>query len=101
MTIQLTEKDNNTVVKVKKGEEVDIILPANSSTGFFWQATDTSAGRLQRLQYDAQTKAGAATLARFRFLVEDSGHFTLNYARPWAELTPPARWFDVVIDTEG
>ncbi len=95
--ITLTDKDNNTIISAKVKEQVDLILPANPSTGFFWQATDTSAGRLDRVQYDAVAKPGAPTVARFRFTVEQEGHFTLNYARPWAELTPPARWFDVAI----
>lgn len=97
--ITLTEKDNNKRIKAEVNDTLDIILPINPSTGFFWQATDTSAGKLERVQHDGVTSLpGASHNVRFRFTVLSKGNFTLHYARPWEELTPPTKMFDIEVE---
>ena len=98
--IKIDESDNNTVIKANVDDQIELTLPVNNSTGYFWSATDTSAGNLDQVQQDPvphPPRPGAASKVRFVFTVKQSGHFTLNYARPWGELTPPAKWYDVEI----
>src|SRR5688572_4444648 len=97
--IKIDESDNNTTLDAAVGDQIELTLPVNTSTGYYWSATDTSAGTLDQVQLDPAPpkRPGAPSKVRFVFTVKQSGHFTLNYARPWGELTPPAKWYTVEI----
>jgi predicted secreted protein len=100
MNKTLTDSDNNSTINCAVGDTVDIMLSAKPSTGFLWQSTDVSAGKLIKMQYDATTsddKPGASRNVRFRYLIEQSGTFALNYARQWDESATPIKWFSVSV----
>lgn len=100
--INLTEADNNTIVKAKKGEHIDLTLTTNPSTGYLWQSVDTSAGTLDTVQQDAikittPPIVGKPVDIHFMFTVQQSGFFTLNCARPWGDITTPSKIFSVEV----
>lgn len=98
-THKLTDINNNSVIDCDIDDQIEITLVSNPSTGFLWQSIDTSAGVLDSLQHDASTGVPRASHnIRFLFSVKRSGHFTLNYARPWGDSTPAEKWFSVTVN---
>lgn len=94
--INLTEKDNGSTIIANKNDRVVITLTWNPSSGFFWQEGDTTAGSLEELKHDpGDEKPGAISNVIFKFKITGEGLLQLNYARPWAETAPPAKWFSV------
>ena len=95
-TVTLTEKDNGSSIVATKGDVVVITLAWNPSSGFFWQESDTSAGELDEIKHDpGEVKPGSISYVTFKFKITGEGVIQLNYARPWAETQPPAKWFTV------
>jgi inhibitor of cysteine peptidase len=101
----LTDKDNNSTAKAAAGDTITVILPANPSTGYLWQAKDTTAGHLDSVLHDAAGVSpgtiGSPIQVSFNFTVQQSGHFTLYYGRPWNPKDPPSKWFDVTVEVTG
>ncbi len=99
--INLTESDNGRTIKASQEDKVNVYLSTNPSTGFLWESKDISAGTLDKIQYDPVELPlilGKTTNIRFLFTVQQSGHFSLNYAQPWDKLTEPVRMFDIKIE---
>jgi predicted secreted protein len=98
MIVNLTDKDNGSTVIAKKDDRVIITLTWNPSSGFFWQEGDTTAGTLEELKHDPGDEIpGSLNTVIFKFKIIAEGLLQLNYARPWAETAPPAKWFSVNI----
>lgn len=94
--INLTEKDNDRQISVKKNETVLLTLPYNPSTGYFWQATETP-GVLEEVQHHTpSTLVGGMTNISFVFRIDRDGPLLLHYARPWGE-TEPAKTYNVTM----
>lgn len=98
MIINLTEKDNGGNIQAHKDDRVVITLEWKPSSGYFWQESDTTAGTLEEVKHNpSDDKPGAIAVVSFKFKVTGAGSLKLNYARPWAETDPPAKWFEVTI----
>ena len=83
---------------IAAGEEFDLRLPSNPSTGYRWQVKRPMPDRVVKLvdtRYEAPTGSalGAAGVEIFTFVGSAPGRATLEliYVRPWEKGIAPAR----------
>ena len=80
--IELTIADKGTTINAAVGDEVRITLTWNPSSGFFWRSVNTSAGVLEEMLHEGDSKPGAPVLVHFKFKITGTGDLGLHYARP-------------------
>ena len=99
MLIELKDSDNDKTIKASKDDIVSITLVWKPSSGFLWQASDTTAGVLQSVKHEGDNPTpGGNAYVTFKFQILKTGILEFNLARPWAEHEPPVRWFTVNIN---
>lgn len=92
---------NHTSVAVAVGDELELALAANPTTGFSWAITqcDPAVLKLDSEDYQQQgqgTGAGGETTWRFAALAPGTTTLRLGYRRPW-EKVAPAQTFEVTV----
>ncbi|AHY43883.1 peptidase inhibitor I42 [Stutzerimonas decontaminans] len=89
-------------MQLSQGQEFNLRLPSNPTTGFRWSLRSDGAPQLKLLGpevYTVPEKAGVvggAGVSTWRFRAASSGDTTLalEYARPWEQDVAPAQRFD-------
>jgi inhibitor of cysteine peptidase len=90
--VRLTEADNGKAVAVKAGEDVQVILEGNPTTGYTWTATVSDPAVLQQQGDPVYAQGntdpsivGAGGTFTFTFKAAAAGEVTLkfDYARPF------------------
>jgi inhibitor of cysteine peptidase len=95
---QITETADRQAVVVRVGEEIELTLPENPSTGFSWQLSPNANApyRLRREWFDATPgRVGAGGTRHWQLEATHVGQGTiaLSYGRAWESATAPARTF--------
>lgn len=89
---------------VAAGEEFDIRLPANPSTGFRWQvgSIDDKVVRLVDTRYEPTASdalgAGGTDVFSFVGVATGRGDIKLVFLRPWEKGVAPARTAEYSVD---
>jgi inhibitor of cysteine peptidase len=101
-----TIRENGKSVDLRKGQVLEVVLPASLGTGFSWRVS-TKPETLLRTKGEPETrksgddgqKAGGAEDQVFRFEANEpgTGKLELQYARPWEKDTPPAKTYSLTI----
>jgi inhibitor of cysteine peptidase len=109
--VKLTDADNGKAITVKVGDDIQVILTGNPTTGYSWTATlsDKDKAVLQQ-QGDpvyAQGNAnpsvvGAGGAFTFTFKAAAKGQVVLkfDYARPWETGVAPIQTYTATITVE-
>ena len=97
---ELGPDDDGTTVFVPAGSAIDIVLPANATTGYLWGAVevpDVLDGVTDELVPAGSGRPGAGGEHRFRFVGagSGSGDLTLVLRRPWERDTEAIDRFTV------
>lgn len=91
--IALANKGNNFDFPV--GQQFEVVLPSNQSTGYQWQVDDITAGALEQVnnEYRLSDKykediigAGGEEIWTFKVLKIERSHIVMKYRRPWDKL---------------
>lgn len=98
--MKLTENDSGKTVEMWVGDEVEIILPANPTTGYLWEVSspDTDILKLDKESFVADTPAiGAEGLETLKFhaLATGKSELKLIFHRPFEQNTPPLETFAI------
>jgi inhibitor of cysteine peptidase len=100
---QLTEADNGKTIEVTVGQELDVTLEANPTTGYTWAVVEPTDERIIRqtgeIEFESESEAlGAGGVQIIRFEVVGAGQTTLKliYHRPW-ESVEPLQTFSVTL----
>ena len=100
---QLTEADNGKTIEVTVGQELEVILEANPTTGYTWAVAEPAEEQIIRqrgeIEFVPASKAlGAGGVQIIRFEVVGAGQTTLKliYHRPW-ESVEPLHTFSVTV----
>ena len=100
---QLSEADNGKTIKVTVGQELDVTLAANPTTGYSWVIAEPTDERIIRQQGEIEFapesgSLGAGGMQIVRFEVIGAGQTTLKliYHRPW-ERVEPLQTFSVTL----
>jgi predicted secreted protein len=100
---QLTSTENGGLASLNAGQQFEVVLEGNASTGFVWQAQNLDAAYLVQVgepkfssdNPDLVGSGGTQTLT-FKTLKAGTTQLTLVYLRPW-ETVPPANTFSVIL----
>jgi inhibitor of cysteine peptidase len=85
-----------------RGQEFEIRLQGNPTTGYGWQVTEIDAQKVQMLAEDyVEHKqgdqpiagAGGTYIFRFKALTEGQAHIEIVYQRPWEKDVDPLRTY--------
>jgi inhibitor of cysteine peptidase len=92
---RLTEADNGKTVTVDVGQEFDVTLKANPTTGYTWAVAEPTDEQIIRqrgeIEFEPESEAlGAGGVQIIRFEVVGAGQTTLKliYHRPWESIEP-------------
>jgi predicted secreted protein len=104
--IELTEKDNGSVITVEAGNIITIKLRGNPSTGYSWKLVDEYGESLELIgvDYESDPHAGGMVgtpgtyIYRFKALASGATTLKMVYARPWDEHSAPAGQFTVFVN---
>jgi predicted secreted protein len=106
-TVTLTEKDNDTKVKLVKGDTLVLKLPMQGGTGFTWVAGKADDEKLKAAgkptaEKPAEPRPGATVLQVFRFEAAAPGSARLEmwYKRPFEKDKKPAKTFSVTVEID-
>jgi len=103
--LKIAEGDNGHEVTIAKGDELELSLSENPSTGYRWELSGKAAPVCELLNDNfeaAGTMPGRGGMHRwqFRAVQPGSGEIALQYRRSWEEGTPPARSYRVSVRVE-
>lgn len=91
--ITIADKGNNFDFPV--GQQFQVVLPSNQSTGYQWQVDDITAGVLEQVNNEYQLSdkykenivgAGGEEIWTFKVLKVERSHIVMKYRRPWDKL---------------
>jgi inhibitor of cysteine peptidase len=105
--VKLTEANNGKAVTVKVGDDIQVILAGNPTTGYTWNGSLSDADKAVLQQQGEPVYAqgntdpsivGSGGTMTFTYKAAAAGQVTLNlgYARPW-ESVQPIQTFTVTI----
>jgi len=98
----LTEYNSGSVTLVKRGKVFEVVLMANPTTGYRWEAVLFNKKILKQgtTRFDRQGNtygAGGVAVFRFEAMVEGETELKIGYARPFDKNQKFERLFEVVI----
>ena len=105
-TVRVDETFHGQPVQMRAGDNLEIVLPENASTGYRWTiAPESESSAAPVLREGKQSAEGAGSppgkpgLRIFRFDAVQSGSVQLlfRYARPWEKDKAPAREFMIQV----
>lgn len=102
------EKDSGKLVSVSVGQELDVELPGNITTGYSWVLTPgdeakvlKQKGKIVYTQPEVTAPGlGGKFTTKFKAIAKGEGRVNLQYIRPWEKDIPPARTFSIDIEVE-
>ena len=102
----ITEADNGKTVSIATGQSFSIQLASNPTTGYKWRikSVDRSLGYPKETYKAGGSAVGSGGTQKFTWSTKspldlDGKHvIELEYQRPWAETSPPAKTFKVTVD---
>ncbi len=101
-SMKLTENDTGKTVEIAIGDELEIILPANPTTGYDWEVSSIDSSILQSNKADfvANTPAigaGGLEVIKFQAIATGKSELKLIFHRPFEQNTPPLKNFAVTV----
>jgi inhibitor of cysteine peptidase len=99
----LTEKDSGSQIELIVGQDLQVSLEGNPTTGYTWEVGEAGTGviaQVGEMEYQSDSSAvGAGGLMTFRFHAAEAGQTKLRlvYHRPFEKDTPPLKTFEVTI----
>lgn len=101
-SMKLNENDSGKTVEMRVGDELEVILPGNPSTGYVWEVSslDSTVMRLDNSDFFADDKAiGAGGMEIIKFHAIDAGTSPLKliFHRSFEQNMAPLKTFEVTI----
>lgn len=101
--LKLDEQDDGRTIEVGIGQELELCLPENPTTGFRWQLTQAAEGigTLLDHAFEPGGQPGQPGVHRWRFKIVVAGAATvaLAYRRAWEPDPAPGRTFFLCLRT--
>jgi predicted secreted protein len=105
--ITLDEHADGREIELLRGDELEVVLPANRTTGFRWRLEPGAEPVLAAVNESYETPGASAPggggTHRWRFRAEQPGRGTITLAlrRSWLTTGPEARTFRLHVDVPG
>lgn len=100
--MQLTDKDSGRAVEIAAGEELEIILEGNPTTGYRWEVSEAdprvlAAGPGRFIPGSAAIGSGGKEVLSFRGSEPGHTDLKLSLQRPFERGKPPAMEFGLTV----
>ncbi len=101
-SMKLSENDTGKTVEIAVGDELEVILQGNPTTGYLWEVSSIDSSVLQSNKADfvannAAIGAGGLEIIRFHALATGKSELKLIFHRPFEQNTPPLKTFAVTV----
>ena len=98
--MKLTEKDSSKTIELHVGDELEIVLPANPTTGYMWEGSslNSSVLKLDKSDFISGDKAlgsGGMEVIKLHAISDGKTKLTFKYHRPFEKNKPPLNTFEV------
>lgn len=104
--MKLTENDSGKTVELQVGDELEIALPANPTTGYVWEVSsvDSAVLKLDKSDFFAGDKmigSGGTTVMKLHAITSGSSSVKLIYHRPFERNKPPLKNFSIHVQIKN
>lgn len=101
-TFKLNEHDSGKTVEILVGDELEVILPGNPTTGYVWKLilSDTNVLRQDNSEFFRINKAmgsGGVEVIKLHAIAAGKSAVKLLYHRPFEHNVPPLNTFEVTV----
>lgn len=101
-TMKLSENDAGKTVEISVGDELEIAVPGNPTTGYVWEVSshDANVLKLTNAGFYADNMAigaGGVEIIKFHAIAEGKSELKLIFHRPFEHNMPPLKTFEATI----
>jgi len=103
--VQLYESDSGKMVEIHVGDDLEIVLPGNPTTGYVWEVSSHNPNQLRLgnsdfYAHDKSIGSGGMEIVKLQAIAEGKSQLKLIFHRPFEHSTPPLKTFDATIIIE-
>jgi inhibitor of cysteine peptidase len=103
--MKLTENDSGKTVELRIGDDLEIVLSANPTTGYVWEASslDSTVLELDKTDFIAGEKvigSSGMDVIKLHAISEGKTELTFIYHRPFEKNKPPSKTFNITVFIE-
>lgn len=96
--LKLTENDSGKTIELRVRDELEVVLPANPTTGYVWEVSsiDSTVLRLEKSEFMPGDKAigsGGMEVIKLHAIAKGSSDVRLLFHRPFERNKPPLKLF--------
>jgi predicted secreted protein len=100
--MKLSENDSGKSVEIHVGDELEVILPGNPTTGYVWEVSslDSSILMLGKAEFIANNKSigsGGMEIIKFHAIAAGTSSVSLIYHRSFELNIPPLKTFEMTV----
>ena len=100
--MKLSENDSGKTVEICVGDELEVVLPGNPTTGYVWEVSslDSHVLRLEKADFFADDKAigaGGMEIIKFHAIAAGTSPLKLIFHRTFEQNIPPLKTFEVTV----
>jgi inhibitor of cysteine peptidase len=101
-TVRLRESDSGKSFNLRSGDQIEIVLAGNPTTGYVWQVKASKNGLIEKTDesYKSSGKlvgGGGEYTFKFRAKAKGDSDIKLIYSRPWEKRIEPAKIFAIKV----
>jgi predicted secreted protein len=98
--MKLSENDSGKTVEIKCGDQLEVELPGNPTTGYVWEVSslDLNVLRLAKTDYIANEKtigSGGIEVMIFEAIATGTSVLNLKFHRSFEHNVPPIKTFEI------
>jgi predicted secreted protein len=100
--MKLHENDSGKIVEILVGDDLEVVLPGNPTTGYVWEVSslDSTVLKLDKSDFVANDKAvgsGGMEIIKLHAIAEGTSVVRLIFHRPFERNVPPLKTFSVTV----
>jgi inhibitor of cysteine peptidase len=101
-SMKLSETDTGKTVEIVVGDDLEIILPANPTTGYVWEVSSIDSSVLQSnkpsfIANNTAIGAGGMEVIPFHAIAAGKSTVKLIFHRPFEQNIPPLKTFELSV----
>ena len=101
-SMKLSENDSGNTVEIRIDDELEVVLPANPTTGYIWEVDSLDSTVLRRdksvfLASDNALGSGGMEIIKLHAIAAGKSLVSLIFHRPFEQNMPPLKTFEVTV----
>jgi len=104
-SMKLNENDSRKTFEILVGDELEVILPGNPTTGYVWEVSSPDSnvlipGKADFFANDNAIGSGGMEIIKFHAIAAGTSHLKLIFHRPFEQNISPLKTFEVTVITK-